>query len=142
MSGGIKHDQGKLPLDLYVWLPPRPTLAVCRVFEWAGTGGKYEPLNYKKGLSRRRLLRSALRHLFSYLVGQDKDPQSGESHLAHVACCVLMCMENIEDGLGEDDRFKGLAALYETPPDVPVQQDTKTWPSAAALKAALIRGAQ
>jgi hypothetical protein len=110
---GKKNDSGKMPLDLLVWLPPGPTLAVCRVFVLGGA--KYAPLNYRGGFLRSRLLAACLRHVFAYLAGQDTDPESNESNLAHAICCLMMLMQNVLDGRGKDDRPRALQPLWEEP---------------------------
>lgn len=61
--------------------------------------------NWRKGFKWSRLLGAALRHLFAYLRGEDKDPESGLSHLAHAGCCVMFLLEHEICGLGTDDRY-------------------------------------
>lgn len=52
---------------------------------------------------------AALRHLIAWFErGEDADPESGKSHLAHVACCALLLLDGIERGELIDDR-----QLYE-----------------------------
>ena len=65
---------------------------------------KYEPWNWKKGFAWSRLIGSTLRHLFAWMRGEDKDPESGLSHLAHAGCCILFLITHEKLGLGEDDR--------------------------------------
>lgn len=107
----VKADEGKPNLALLVWLPLGPALAVGRVLEYGAK--KYAPLNYRKGFKRTRLLAACLRHVFAYLAGQDKDPATGESNLAHAIAALMMCMQNELDGKGEDDREKGLQEIWE-----------------------------
>lgn len=44
--------------------------------------------------ARRRYYAAALRHLTAWWEsgGAEKDPETGESHLAHVGCCVLFLL--------------------------------------------------
>jgi len=97
----VKHDSDKPSTDL---LPFTALIAVSRVM---GSGSKkYGPHNWKGGFAWRRLLGAALRHLFDWARGINRDPETGESHLAHAACCVLMLLEHEAEGLGADDRYK------------------------------------
>ena len=40
------------------------------------------------------------RHIFAWWGGEDKDPETGFSHLAHAACCLLFLMEFQRNGWG------------------------------------------
>jgi hypothetical protein len=100
-GGGTKHDSGKPRTDL---LPPDALLEVSKVFTFGGN--KYGDYNWCKGFKWSRLLGAALRHLFAFMRGEDKDPESNHSHLAHAACCVLMLISHEQRKLGEDDRWK------------------------------------
>jgi hypothetical protein len=51
-----------------------------------------------------RLLDAALRHTFTFADGEDIDEESGESHLAHAACCLLFALGLIHSGKAVDDR--------------------------------------
>ncbi len=68
---------------------------------------KYAAHNWRGGFVWSRPLAAAMRHLVAYIGGQDKDPETGLSHLAHCACCILFLLE-FEDTHPElDDRYKG-----------------------------------
>lgn len=95
---GSKDDSGKARTDL---LPVAALVEVSRVFEFGA--GKYGEYNWK-GLSVSRLYGAALRHLFAWWRGQDDDDETGRSHLAHAACCVLMALEQMLDRREYDDR--------------------------------------
>lgn len=98
---GIKHDQDKPRTDL---LPTTPLFAIAEVL---GMGAeKYAPHNWRGGIEYSRLIGAALRHLLAYNDGEDKDPESGLSHLAHAGCCVLFLLEQEAKGTGLDDRYK------------------------------------
>lgn len=62
--------------------------------------------NWRKGFKWSRLYGAALRHLTAHMDGDDTDPESGLSHLAHLGCCVMFLLEHEIDGLGTDDRYK------------------------------------
>lgn len=67
---------------------------------------KYDADNWREGFAWRRLYGAALRHIFSHMDGEDKDPESGLSHLDHAACCIMFLQEHEEFNLGQDDRYK------------------------------------
>jgi len=68
---------------------------------------KYGRYNYLcGGFTISRLLASAFRHLDAFQGGEDLDPESGLSHLAHAAANIQMLLDTIETGTIEDDRYK------------------------------------
>lgn len=50
---------------------------------------KYDDHNWKKGLKSTEVVESLLRHTFSYLNGEDLDPESGLPHTGHMMCNVM-----------------------------------------------------
>lgn len=103
-KGGIKNDIGKVPLDL---LPMGALIEVGKVLEFGAK--KYASYNWAKGMSFMRLIAAALRHIFAWSMGEDKDPETGLSHIAHALCCLLFLMEFIVRGKAyatHDDRHK------------------------------------
>ena len=60
--------------------------------------------NWARGFKRSRLFGALLRHVFASLRGEDKDSESGLSHMAHAGCCVLFILFAERVGVGEDDR--------------------------------------
>lgn len=65
---------------------------------------KYAPGNWRNIDKRSRYFGAMLRHAFAWWRGEDKDPETGLSHLAHLGCCALFLLECEIDSLGEDDR--------------------------------------
>lgn len=101
MTEARKFDSEKPRTDL---LPAFELLEVASVL---GHGAeKYGVRNYLRGdgLATSRVYAAALRHLFAWSGGEDRDEDSGLSHLAHAACCVLMLMEIKRLRRGADDR--------------------------------------
>lgn len=84
---GRKDDAGKAPMGL---LPGDALREVARVL---GHGAeKYTPNGWRSVRPGSRYLDAALRHLSAYADGEDTDPESGLSHLAHAGCCVLFML--------------------------------------------------
>lgn len=105
-SGALKFDTEKARMDL---LDAYAIEQLALVLTFGAR--KYAAHNWRKGLSYSRLIAAALRHLFAYLMGEDKDPESGLSHVAHAMCCCmfLLGMSQIRPEL--DDRFKASEGL-------------------------------
>jgi hypothetical protein len=99
-TGGTKNDQGKDPLELLPFIALRD---VSKVLAFGAK--KYAPNNWRKGMRWTRPIGAALRHAFSWLAGEDLDPETGLSHLSHMACEVLFALEYVLTGMGEDDRY-------------------------------------
>ena len=98
---GVKHDEGKAPLAL---LSGAALTEIAKVLEFGSR--KYSSWNWKGGFKWSRLSSAALRHLFAWLGGEDKDPETGLSHLAHLGCCVMFLLDFEVNKLGTDDRYK------------------------------------
>lgn len=100
--GGIKHDGEKARVEL---LPSQPLFMIAEVLGFGAQ--KYAAHNWRAGFDQSRLIGAAMRHLLAYNDGEDTDPESGLSHLAHLGCCVLFLLEHQAKGIGQDDRYKG-----------------------------------
>ena len=85
---GIKYDVDKPDMSL---LSPYAMYELAKVLSYGKV--KYAAHNWRKGIERSRLISAALRHIFSYLAGQDKDPETGLSHLSHATCCLMFATE-------------------------------------------------
>lgn len=98
----LKHDTGKPDWSL---VPFESLEGMVRVLEFGKK--KYAAWNFAegKGLGKVRLISAALRHLFSYLRGEDNDPESGLSHVYHAQCCLLfLAYYNLKPDIYPDDR--------------------------------------
>ena len=80
MSTGMKHDSGKLRMDL---LPPEAIRAMAQVLTYGAA--KYAPNNWR-GVSIERYEAAMLRHWLAWKEGERLDAESGLPHLAHVLC--------------------------------------------------------
>ena len=98
---GIKYDADKIQTEL---LSSIAILELSKVLTFGAK--KYAAHNWRKGISRTRLLGALLRHTFAYLGGEDKDPETGLSHIAHAMCCCMFILELEVTRKDTDDRFK------------------------------------
>jgi hypothetical protein len=97
----LKFDDGKLPLHLLSTEAMNQTAAVL-----AFGAEKYAEHNWRKGFVWSRPLAAAMRHITAFNAGEDKDPESGLSHLAHAACCIMFLLEFEKTHKELDDRYK------------------------------------
>lgn len=80
-----KFDQNKPRMDL---LDPQWLEGVARILTFGAE--KYAAHNWRQGIEYSRLLAATQRHLNEFAQGFVKDPESGESHLLHAACNLMM----------------------------------------------------
>ena len=95
-----KFDEGKAPLDL---LPPELLYATAQVLAFGAQ--KYEAYNWSKGMKWSRVYAALQRHLWTWWGGDNKDEETGYSHLWHAACCIAFLIAYEIRGTGEDDRY-------------------------------------
>jgi len=94
-----KNDAGKPDLTL---LPRSALEGVARVR--AHGNKKYGRDNWRGGMEWTRLLAAAFRHMYAWLEGENRDPESGESVLDHAICSLMFLSAYEKQGLGTDDR--------------------------------------
>ncbi len=86
---GRKTDEAKARYDL---IPAVALQAVVDVLTYGAE--KYAPDNWRHvPQAESRYLAAGLRHVFAFMRGEPCDPESGQHHLAHAACCVLFLLE-------------------------------------------------
>jgi hypothetical protein len=100
-GSALKFDDGKLPFHLLSTEAMNQTAAVL-----AFGAEKYAEHNWRKGFVWSRPLSAAMRHITAFNAGEDKDPESGLSHLAHAACCIMFLLEFEKTHKELDDRYK------------------------------------
>lgn len=102
-AGGsaMKFDDNKLPVNL---LSTEALLQTAAVLKFGAD--KYHAHNWRDGFAWSRPLAAAMRHIMAYNDGEDKDPESGLSHLAHAACCIMFLLEFEKTHPELDDRYK------------------------------------
>lgn len=85
---GTKHDSDKVRYSL---LPKGVLEKVLNVLEFGAT--KYAVENWKEvPNARTRYYDAAMRHIQAWYYGETKDPETGESHLAHAICCLMFLL--------------------------------------------------
>lgn len=98
-AGGVKHDDGKLPLHL---LPFDALEAIAEILDFGAK--KYAPRNWEKGMDWHRLFRATTGHMWSWFLRRGNDPETGKSHLWHAGCCILFLIAYELRGIGNDTR--------------------------------------
>lgn len=100
----IKYDAGKLDWSLIPW---DSVEEILKVLEFGKQ--KYSSWNWAtgEGFKYTRVFNSLVRHLFAWIRGEDVDPESGLSHLAHAGCNIfflLYFVKNKARFANNDDR--------------------------------------
>jgi len=108
---GHKSDVGKNRLEL---LPYDAINEVGKVLTLGAD--KYGPRNWEKGIDYGRVYAALQRHATAWWLGQDKDPETGLSHLAHCAANALFLLAYEQ---------RGRRALDDRPRSELMKQDVK-----------------
>ena len=96
---GLKFDDDKVRMDL---LCPIAMEELAKVLTFGAK--KYSAWNWAKGINTSRLIGAALRHIFAYAKGEDRDPETGLHHIAHAMCCCMFIIGMPHYISGQDDR--------------------------------------
>ena len=85
-----------------------PTAALLHLGEVMKLGAKkYGAFNWRETkVPIETYIDAAGRHLLSFQDGEDHDPESGMSHLAHVMACCSIIIDAMENEMADDDRPK------------------------------------
>ena len=97
--GGFKFYTGKPRYDL---MPPELLNAVSTILTYGAE--KYNARNWEKGMAWGRVFGAIMRHLWSWWGRQDKDDETGYSHLWHAACGLAFLIAYEQRRIGDDDR--------------------------------------
>lgn len=98
---GSRYNEGKAKWSLVDWESLEP---MVRVLEFGAQ--KYAPNNWQKGLKVTETMESCLRHIFSFLKGEDIDSESGISHLGHAEANIHFVIWMLKHRPDMDDRNK------------------------------------
>lgn len=96
---GRKDDHDKAPWHL---LPPDALKQIVLVLQFGAD--KYGDRNWEKGMNWSRPFSALMRHMWAWWRGEDRDPETGLSHLAHAGCCILFLLDYYGRAAGKDDR--------------------------------------
>jgi len=96
---GRKDDTGKLPYHL---LAPELLEETARVLQFGTI--KYSERNWESGMAWSRPFAALMRHMWAWWRGEATDPETGFSHLAHAACCIMFLLAYEKRKAGLDDR--------------------------------------
>lgn len=101
----VRFDSGKTAWSL---MPFEAVEEINKVLEFGAQ--KYAAHNWQRGegFKYSRVLNSLLRHVFAWMRGEDRDPESGLSHLAHAGCNIIFLLyyEHYKNRYNLDDRHK------------------------------------
>jgi hypothetical protein len=97
----LKHDYDKPMWDLL------PLEQIQKIVEVLTFGAKKYSKNKWKEVpdAKERYFAALMRHLTSWRFNEDKDQESGLSHLAHAGCCLIFLMW-LEDHDGRNKNIK------------------------------------
>jgi hypothetical protein len=98
-GGGLRYNEGKPPLEL---IPPEMIWAVAEVLAYGAK--KYAPRTFERGMSWSTVYACLFRHLLKWFQGEDRDAESGLSHLDHVLWNAMALVVYERRRIGTDDR--------------------------------------
>lgn len=108
-TGGMK---GRKP-ERYELIPWEAMDEVARVYAFGAT--KYDDDNWRKGYSWRLSIGALIRHVKDFVIGRDKDEESGLHPLAHAVFHCLALITWATEHPEKDDRYRPV------PPRRPVE---------------------
>lgn len=82
---GARFNDGKARFDL---VPLTSLEGAARVFEVGAK--KYAPWNWAKGMPWSVPYACLMRHMEAWYRGEDVDPETGQSHISHAMCNLIM----------------------------------------------------
>lgn len=121
MSAGRKDDSQKLPYHL---IAPEVLESLAKVLAFGAE--KYAVRNWEEGMDWSRVYSAMQRHMWAWWGGEDNDPETGFSHLAHAACCIMFLDAYERRGVGKDDR--------------PIPKTSEPWQNDPELRMLLLEG--
>jgi len=107
-SGGAGFDREKIRLEL---VPPELITAVGEVLTL--DAAMYGDRNWEKGMDRGRVYGALQRHLLAWWAGEECDPETGKTHLAHASCCIAFLLAYEAGSIGQDDRPGGVPRMMD-----------------------------
>jgi hypothetical protein len=99
-GAGTKDDWGK---TRFGQVPPLPLKLWADVLTYGAQ--KYSPGNWLNGMDWSRVYDALIRHLNAFWAGEENDPETGKSHLAHAMCCIGFLLQYQHTHRDWDDRL-------------------------------------
>ncbi len=96
---GRKDDAAKVRMDLF---PPEAIEGISAVLTFGAA--KYGDRNWERGMSWGRVFGALMRHMWAWWRGEQRDPETGMSHLWHAGCCIVFLIAYEARRTGTDDR--------------------------------------
>lgn len=103
MALGYRYNKDKIRYSL---VPTKAHKEWAQVLTFGAT--KYPADNWRKGFPFSTCLDSLQRHIELYKAGEDIDPESSLSHLAHAMCNIGFLIEFSDTHPELDDRIKAV----------------------------------
>ena len=97
-GGGLRLDEGKPRVDL---IPPEAMMELGKLY--AAGAKKYADRNWERGMPWSQCLGPLMRHLFKWMAGERLDPETGLSHMTHVAWNAIALVTYELRKIGTDD---------------------------------------
>jgi len=86
-KGALRYNDGKLQWSLVHFKSLEPMVRVLEYGSKKYTVGEVSGAdNWKKGLDKKEILESMMRHLTAIMDGEKTDSESGISHIGHIQC--------------------------------------------------------
>lgn len=101
MQLGDRYNEGKVQWSLISWEALEP---MVRVLEFGKM--KYSAWNWTKGLPVTEICDSLMRHLSSFLQGEDNDQDSKLPHIGHIMCNAMFLSYMMKNRPDLDNRYK------------------------------------
>ena len=122
-SEGVKYDSEKPKMNL---LPPKAIVEISKVLTFGAA--KYDAENWRKlDDLQNRYTAGALRHIFAHMDGEELDPETNLSHLAHAMCCLLFKLEiELENGKSKEEEPRETDNTEHTARDQSFESDILT----------------
>lgn len=99
LKDGTKYDTGKPRFDL---IAPESLTGLASILAYGAN--KYAARNWELGMDWGRVYGAMQRHLNAWWGGENRDPETGYSHLAHAFCNLMFLIAYEARGIGKDDR--------------------------------------
>jgi hypothetical protein len=103
-SGGLKYDAEKPGMDM---LDTYFLQEMARVLDFGAK--KYARNNWRSGIQFSRTIAAILRHVTAFNNGEDFDPETGISHIAHAAVNCQFLLWFTKNRREYDDRYRLVA---------------------------------